>query len=195
MNLEKYFDNVSPLSPPQSSHSSTDVATNSSIASPESETPFMTSSLLNHAMGEEFVIPEDRLLRNEYIRNGPFQLKLPNDSYLKTSFHGKMRTFQAKWYISRPWLEYNRYDDLALCFSCRVFGSAQNKYDSTFVKDGFRQLPHAIEKNRGFDEHSKSEIHSISMEKWISYLHDKITSSYPYYALEICHTSINSPCL
>ena len=54
MNLEKYFDNVSPLSPPQSSHSSTDVATNSSITSPESETPFVASSLLNHAMGEEF---------------------------------------------------------------------------------------------------------------------------------------------
>ena len=125
MNLEKYFDNVSPLSPPQSCHSSTDVATNSSITSPESETPYVTSSLLNLAMGEEFVIPEDRLLRDEYIRNGPFKLKLPNDSYPKTSFHG-----------------------------------------GTFVKDVFRQWPHALEKNRGFNKHSKSEIHSISPFAW-----------------------------
>ena len=58
MNLEKYFDNVSPLSPPQSSHSYTDVATNSSITFPESKATFVTSSLLNHAMGEKFVILE-----------------------------------------------------------------------------------------------------------------------------------------
>ena len=138
MNLDKYFHHLSPCSPPiiQSSDTSTDaVVTNSSI---ESETSFVTSSLLNDAMGEEFVIPVDRLLRDEYIRNRPIQLKLPNDSYPQTLFHGKMRAFRAKWYISRPWLEYNKYNDSALCFPCRVFGLALNKYDITFVKDGFR---------------------------------------------------------
>ena len=51
----------------------------------------------------------------QYIGNAPNQ---PNIVFKKTSFSGKVRNFQYKWFQDFPWLHYNEAEDKAYCFLC-----------------------------------------------------------------------------
>lgn len=99
-------------------------------------------------------IPTDRDTREEYTQRGPYR---DAGEYVQTVIAGKRRSFQPAWYNGRVWLEYHKLKDAAFCFPCRIFG--KTIYDSTFQREGFRQWNSALEKNRGFDKHSKSKEH------------------------------------
>ena len=63
---------------------------------------------------ELIAVPKNRTGRDQYIRNRPVRDKL--DKYPRTETGEKMRSFQEKWFQDRPWLEYFKAIDAALCF-------------------------------------------------------------------------------
>jgi len=72
------------------------------------------------------------------------------------------RSFQQKWYIGRPWLEYSIINDCAYCYYCRHFCSTNNlinrNQSDSFIK-GFRNWKYALENKRGFKQHEISAVH------------------------------------
>lgn len=112
---------------------------------------------------DEFDCPTERLTRDEYIRRGPIRPVLT--SYLRSSFSGKLRSFQKQWYESRPWLEYNKTKDAAFCFPCRVFGNPVQR-DPKFQVLGYKNWSLALVKGKGFHKHASSEHHASCMERW-----------------------------
>ena len=112
----------------------------------------------------DFLVPKDRLSKDEYIRRGPIR---PNiSSYPKTVWFGKQRSFRDEWYNERPYLEYNMNSDAAFCFPCRIFSDIGcSGKDLSFRSEGYRNWPIALIKGKGFDKHSSSHQHRISMQR------------------------------
>lgn len=85
---------------------------------------------------------------------------------INTNFPSKKtRSFNASWYNRFDWLEYNVQSDAAFCFACKNFGS-RSSADSTFTVTGFRKWTNALDKDKGFMKHQKSEVHKDCYEKW-----------------------------
>jgi hypothetical protein len=82
------------------------------------------------------------------------------------------RSFQEKWYITRPWLEYSRELDSVFCYYCRHFSQSitptRIQRDS-FTMGGFNNWKRALASNRGFDRHVKSQAHIISSSNFSEY--------------------------
>lgn len=102
---------------------------------------------------------------NLRFSNGPIRQEV--QAYPKTVINKKQRSFQHKWFIDRPWLEYNRSKDAALCFPCRVFGL--RKQDQKFSDEGYRDWEKALSKGKGFHKHSTSGQHLANMENWMQW--------------------------
>ncbi|CAF1216123.1 unnamed protein product [Rotaria sordida] len=82
------------------------------------------------------------------------------------------RSFQARWYHERPWLEYSKKTDSVFCYNCRHFGDTtapKRKKDDVFVIGGFRKWKCVLEKKKGFDQHIKSQNHIIATTNYLSY--------------------------
>lgn len=124
------------------------------------------SAVWSDPVTDEFKVPVDRLSRDDYIRRGPIRPALA--SYPETVFSGRRRSFQSNWFQSRSWLEYNKSNDAAYCFPCRIFGNPNHR-DAAFQVHGFSNWAMALTHGKGFDKHSSSEQHMISMEKWSDY--------------------------
>lgn len=85
---------------------------------------------------------------------------------INTNFSSKKtRSFNANWYNRFDWLEYNIQSDAAFCFACKNF-SSRSSADTTFTVTGFRKWTNALDKDKGFMKHQKSEVHKNCHEKW-----------------------------
>ena len=88
----------------------------------------------------------------------PSQPKL-NQFPVNTKFPSKKtRSFNASRYNRFDWLEYNVDRDAAFCFACKNSGSGSST-DTTFTLTGFRKWTNALDKDKGFMKHQKSEVH------------------------------------
>ncbi|CAB3986535.1 Hypothetical predicted protein [Paramuricea clavata] len=125
--------------------------------------------------------------------------KLP----INTNFSSKKtRSCNASWYNRFDWLEYNIQSDAAFCFACKIFGS-RSSADTTFTVTGFRKWTNALDKDKGFMKHQKSEVHKVCYKKWKAsseYQMDKIQyESQNCFDRDVmttvksCHTLLNKP--
>lgn len=81
----------------------------------------------------------------------------------------RLRTFQADWYDSFPWITLCCTSNTVFCYYCRkmknkgvlTFSSTQ---ESTFIQGGFHNWKKALQR---FKEHETSQAHRESMEKHI----------------------------
>lgn len=113
----------------------------------------------------------DAFFENKTAPNQP-RLKI----YPPTLFGTKSRRFNASWYKSYTWLEYNEEIDAAFCFACRVFPSKSKHGESTFVTTGFRDWKNATDKSKGFTKHISSQGHQFAMENWLNFTQRSSTS-------------------
>jgi hypothetical protein len=84
------------------------------------------------------------------------------------------RSFLAKWYDGRPWLEYSITMDSSYCYYCRHFGaptSSSNKKPQTdaFLSNGFKNWKKALDKTKGFDQHLQSQGHILAASSYATY--------------------------
>nr|XP_055045508.1 zinc finger MYM-type protein 1-like [Misgurnus anguillicaudatus] len=115
----------------------------------------------------DFIIPNERLARDNYIRRGPIQKEL--ESYPLTLIRENKRSFSKNWFEKYKWLEYNKFKDAAYCFPCRVFGCS-SVFDKKFALEGFRDWKSALENGKGFSRHNASHNHIENFKKWHMYL-------------------------
>ena len=107
--------------------------------------------------------------------------KVPNDlgktspnqpviNFPKSIFWKYIRCFQSDWYDRFPWIEYSAERDTVFCFVCRNFlmiDTKDAKYiEDTFITQGFNNWKTALEKDRGFQKHEKSESHVKAFSAW-----------------------------
>lgn len=74
------------------------------------------------------------------------------------------RSFRAEWYKSHPWIEYSVQADAVFCYPCRNFHTSNT--DPSFTTIGFSKWKRALESDRGFQKHEKSESHLTASEQW-----------------------------
>lgn len=82
------------------------------------------------------------------------------------------RSFQAKWYIDRPWLEYSAALDAVFCYFCRHFsqaGTPKRIQRDTFTACDFNNWKRTLTRDRGFDKHIKSQTHILSSAYFFEY--------------------------
>jgi len=84
------------------------------------------------------------------------------------------RSFQFKWYQSRPWLEYSVSTDAAYCYICCHFGSTSTNKSNRFQSDSFSTTrfngwKRALKKNSGFQKHSSGQSHTIAAASFHEY--------------------------
>jgi hypothetical protein len=106
--------------------------------------------------------------------DGPQQIKktFPKTAHgQNTKGERKLRSFNAEWYTSYPWLEYSQETDSAYCFSCRHFclPTTLGLGDKGFIENGFKNWKKATYKDAGFSKHNKSKEHRDAMVSWMSY--------------------------
>ena len=87
------------------------------------------------------------------------------EKYPKNS---QKRSFQAKWYTTRKWLEYILESDSCFCYPCKVFNALR---DGVFISTGFNNWKMALASGKGFDKHEKSDSHIDCMKMWFERLH------------------------
>lgn len=75
------------------------------------------------------------------------------------------RSFQPQWVDAHDWIEYSEELDAVFCYACRQFAKSTSK-DDVFIKTGFRAWKFAKQKKKGFDKHSHSAQHILSMSTW-----------------------------
>lgn len=105
------------------------------------------------------------------FNEGPYQPKLK--SFPRTKSHGRLRSFQEKWYEYYNWLEYSAEMDGAFCFVCKFFGNeivCDQINASPFMSNGFHNWKKA---NAAFKTHEKSQAHIINKEKHDAYKKNK----------------------
>ena len=51
--------------------------------------------------------------------------------------NSRNRSFQANWYVNRPWLEYSMSNDRVYCFNCRHFRSYKTNIGDAFTSCGY----------------------------------------------------------
>lgn len=94
----------------------------------------------------------------------PNQIVLKN--FPRRIFSGKNRSFNSDWYTGRDWLEYSVTLDAAFCYPCRMFRAPSSPGDSTFVRSGFNDWKHVIERGKGLNKHAESREHLICESMW-----------------------------
>lgn len=87
------------------------------------------------------------------------------NSYPKKRQGSRERCLQPTWYDSFSWLEYFENVDACLCYPCRIFAKDAVK-EKTFIKAGFSNWKTAMETDRGFNKHQKSDVHIRAMASW-----------------------------
>ena len=87
------------------------------------------------------------------------------ENYRKSS---QMRSFQAKWYTTRKWLEYTLVSDSCYCYPGKVSNVSR---DGLFISTGYKNWKMALASAKGFDKHKKSDSHINCMEMWFDRLH------------------------
>ncbi|CAF1538177.1 unnamed protein product, partial [Didymodactylos carnosus] len=142
------------------------------------ETSLMNSSQNVNVEKEQNVQPEEKRVGevsadvidiSRSCQNPPTQPKLA--SYPRNN---ENRSFTAKWYDGRPWLEYSIKTDTTYCYYCRHFGapsSSSNKKPQTdaFVNNGFQNWKKALDKSKGFDRHLQSNGHILAANNYAIY--------------------------
>ena len=90
----------------------------------------------------------------------------PSGKFPPSTFGNQERSFNARWYCGRPWLEYSREKDAAFCYCCRKFCSSSTTGEYAFRMNGFRNWKTALERKRGFHLHEISADHIRAMQAW-----------------------------
>ena len=83
----------------------------------------------------------------------------------------KTKSFNSSWYSRFPWLEYSVEKDAALCYCCRNFipSKGNSASTSTFITTGYRNWANALDKDKGFPQHERSECHRNSYSNWMTW--------------------------
>ena len=87
------------------------------------------------------------------------------DSYTKTKFGSKERSFQKSWFKQYEWLKYLQDGDYCLCYPCRKFGMPSAK-EKAFTETGFRNWKVAVERGRGLKKHDELSVHMAAVALW-----------------------------
>ncbi|CAF2165695.1 unnamed protein product [Rotaria magnacalcarata] len=92
----------------------------------------------------------------------PIHLMISTTNLLKLR-----KSFTAKWYDERPWLEYSIKTNSCCCYFCRHFSalttSSQKKPQTdAFVNHGFQNWKRALDKSKGLDRHAQSQGHILT---------------------------------
>ncbi|CAH1731655.1 unnamed protein product [Aphis gossypii] len=84
----------------------------------------------------------------------------------------KLRSFNASWYLKRPWIEYSIRLDKIFCFYCRHFALNINHISK---QDVYISLGYCDWKNicNTTIKHECSNIHKMSLEKYHAYIKSK----------------------
>ena len=99
------------------------------------------------------------------------QDKMGNPTQPKLQFPGRVfggivRSFQASWFCSFPWLEYLQERDAAFCYCCRLFNPPTIATHLAFTRVGFRDWKHACGKKGSLTSHNASHAHKDAMLIW-----------------------------
>ena len=100
------------------------------------------------------------LARN--LADDPVQPKLK--TYPKKSFGSKRRVFSKDWFAGRPWLEYSKIADSALCYCCRAFQNFNTS--SIWTHLWFSNWKSAMNNDKGLKGHEMSVPHLEACQKW-----------------------------
>lgn len=78
------------------------------------------------------------------------------------------RRFQPNWIQKCPWIEYSVQRDAVFCYPCRQFStsSAAKNPDLTFTVTGFRAWAAALQNQKGFARHERSNYHLNAVLSW-----------------------------
>lgn len=86
-----------------------------------------------------------------------------NKKFVNFSFpkNETKRCFQPSWIQKFPWIEYSVERDAVFCYPCRQFPttSASRNLDMTFTRTGFRSWAAALQNQKGFARHERSDHH------------------------------------
>ena len=82
----------------------------------------------------------------------------------------KTKSFNSSWYSRFPWLEYSIEKDAALCYCCQNFTpyKRNSASTSTFVTTGYRNWANALDKDKEFLQHERSESQRNSYSTWMT---------------------------
>ena len=83
----------------------------------------------------------------------------------------QQRSFNSRWYVTYPFIEYSFQTDAIFCFPCRLFPSmAKSRSEEVFMVHGFRDWKKLGSKLK---KHVKSEAHKNSLAFWSGYKQTK----------------------
>ena len=76
------------------------------------------------------------------------------------------RSFQANWYNKFPWLQYNKDEDKAYCYPCRLFNTHLSKSEVSFTESGYNNWAAALTISKGFTKHENGNDHQLALDRW-----------------------------
>ncbi|CAF3577936.1 unnamed protein product [Rotaria sp. Silwood1] len=165
----------SSLSSPSSSSSS--ITTNTlTCSSPYdySSTDVCTVYATNSSLNTESLPPKPKSSSKMYPADvSQTTQDSPAQPHLAAYPTGKEnRSFQEKWYVNRPWLEYSVELDSVFCYYCHHVSQCSTPtriQRDSFTVGGFNNWKRALAPDRGFDRHVKSQTHIISSANFFEY--------------------------
>ncbi|CAF4769458.1 unnamed protein product [Rotaria sp. Silwood1] len=165
----------SSLSSPSSSSSS--ITTNTlTCSSPYdySSTDVCTVYATNSSLNTESLPPKPKSSSKMYPADvSQTTQDSPAQPHLAAYPTGKEnRSFQEKWYVNRPWLEYSVELDSVFCYYCHHVSQCSTPtriQRDSFTVGGFNNWKRALARDRGFDRHVKSQTHIISSANFFEY--------------------------
>ena len=127
-----------------------------------------SSTLVKGAMHQQHEAYHKKIEDRQKVNTAPADLNgternCPNIAFPKDK---NGRSFQHKWFMQHPWLEYSSEANAAFCFACRVFNCGASKED-TFTTTGYCDWKHALgDRAKGFLKHEGSVAHIVAMTNW-----------------------------
>ena len=77
------------------------------------------------------------------------------------------RSFQESWIKSFSWIEYSADKDAVFCYPCKTFIPTQCQKHVTYTVSGYNNWKRALDKEKGFAKHEKTEQHISAMALWV----------------------------
>jgi len=96
-----------------------------------------------------------------------------NVEFTKSGKIGHERSFQANWFDLYPWLHYDEELQAAFCFTCVKAAETNSLSTQTlsqgdaFLRKGYQNWKHALEKARGFQKHEMSQAHKEATIRYV----------------------------
>jgi len=94
-------------------------------------------------------------------------------SYPKTMYGSRARSFVSTWYQGNTWMEYSQIKNQVFCFACRQFPSPRSTTgkdnEATYTAIGFSNWKKAQYTDGGFSSHILSTDQLKAMDSWTKY--------------------------